>query len=110
MEATTTARSLFPHSSVFQPSSYLSRPKLAASLSSNSTLQAQEVRPLSISKARPVSPLMKSSCYLVKCSPSVEVETEAEIPIEKSKQFFQDLFFRKICLFLQILLEILLLF
>ncbi|KAF3319959.1 3-hydroxyacyl-[acyl-carrier-protein] dehydratase FabZ [Carex littledalei] len=77
------ARSLFSHSSVFQPSSSLSSPKLAASLSINSSLQTQEVRPLSISKARPVSPLMKSNCSLVKCNPSVVVETEAEIPIEK---------------------------
>lgn len=79
------ARSLFSPSAVFQPSPSLSSPKLAASLSINSTLQAQKVRLLSISKARTISPSMKSSRSLVKCSPSAAVETEAETPIEKSK-------------------------
>ncbi|XP_078182225.1 uncharacterized protein LOC144575852 [Carex rostrata] len=83
MEATTMARSLFSPSAVFQPSPSLSSPKLAASPSINSTLQAQKVRPLSISKARTISPSMKSSRFLVKCSPRAAVETEAETPIEK---------------------------
>jgi 3-hydroxyacyl-[acyl-carrier-protein] dehydratase len=76
-------RSLFSPSAVFQPSPSLSSPKLAASLSINSTLQAQKEKPLSISNDRIISPLMKSSRCLVNCSPSVAVETESEIPIEK---------------------------
>ncbi|KAF3331983.1 3-hydroxyacyl-[acyl-carrier-protein] dehydratase FabZ [Carex littledalei] len=83
MEATTMARSLVAPSAVFQPSPSLSSPKLASSLSTNSTLQAQKARPLSISKARTISPSMKSSRSLVKCSPSAAGETEAETPIEK---------------------------
>ncbi|KAJ4774175.1 3-hydroxyacyl-[acyl-carrier-protein] dehydratase FabZ [Rhynchospora pubera] len=83
MEATTMARSLFSPSPSFQLSPSLSSPKLAASLPINPTRQAQKATPLSVSNARIISPSMKSNRSLVKCTPSVAVETEAEIPIEK---------------------------
>jgi hypothetical protein len=84
MEAMTMTGSLFSTSSVFQPSSSLSHPKPVTLLSINSTRQAQKAT-LSISNARFISLSKKSSRSLLKCSPSVAVEAEAEIPIEKSK-------------------------
>jgi hypothetical protein len=74
--------SLFSSSAVFQPSPPL-HPKLVTSLSVNSTHKAQKTAPIFILNVRFISS-KKLSRSLVKCSPSVAAETEAEIPIEKS--------------------------
>jgi hypothetical protein len=75
--------SLFSSSAVFQPSPPRLHLKLVTSLSVNSTHKAQKTAPIFILNVRFISS-KKLSRSLVKCSPSVAAETEAEIPIEKS--------------------------